>query len=135
MFAFFFEWEEENLVRPLSLTGLTFGYAPDVSRRSRADCTKARENNIKHKEAKATVHTLYCCCVCTYRSVGRSGYPGGITSKSDDLSPRKIYFCSKIAIFGRFDREVDMFKIGHFYVRCCLFLDKIFHFKTNFANF
>ena len=75
----FFEWEEENLVRPLSLTGLIFGYAPDVSRRSRADCTKARENNIKHKEAKATVHTLYCC-VCTYRAVGRSGNPEGMTS-------------------------------------------------------
>ena len=70
----------ENLGKTTVFTGLTYGYAPDVSRRSRADCTKARENNIKHKEAKATVHTLYCCCVCTYRAVGRSGNPGGITS-------------------------------------------------------
>ena len=84
-----------------------FGYAPDVSRRSRADCTKARENNIKHKEAKATVHTLYCCCVCTYRAVGRSGNPEGMTSivflvliLLNEI--QRFVFCNKFAIFDQF---------------------------------
>ena len=112
----------ENFVRPLSLTGLTYGYAPDVSRRSRADCTKARENNIKHKEAKATVHTLYCCCVCTYRSVGRSGNPEGLSSISGtyftERNPTMCVLYYMFAIFGQFDRKVVMYSIRNWTLLC-----------------